>query len=321
MMALSGCAGLDRRSGQSLLPSRCLTQAGPYRIWTHQPPPPDDPLIDELRDLERSLDRQLAVRVDPTNSPINIFVLADRGAFDTFLKFYYPELPARRAFFLAKGPTRNVYAYAGPHEVEDLRHEVTHALLHASVADLPLWLDEGLAEYFEVPGSLAGRNAEHLARLRLDLDNGWKPDLARLEQMKDVRAMTARDYRESWAWAHLMLDGTPATRAQLLAYLADLRTAEPDPVSLAERLDAAGSSDVTVLAAHLDRLRESPVVMASSGDRTVLRGQNVTLDESARPAEHLEQGRAKNAPAPRPIAAEPPRRRTIMGRFMGLFGF
>ena len=44
-----------------------------------------------------------------------------------------------------------VYAYRHPELPIDLRHECTHALLHANLPMVPLWLDEGLAEYFEMP--------------------------------------------------------------------------------------------------------------------------------------------------------------------------
>ena len=38
-------------------------------------------------------------------------MLNDRNAFTHFLKFYFPELPPRRAFFLAQGSRRVVYTY------------------------------------------------------------------------------------------------------------------------------------------------------------------------------------------------------------------
>ncbi len=81
--------------------------------------------------------------------PIEVYILNDRQDFEHFLKFYYPELPPRRAFFIAKGSQRVVYTFASPRLEEDLRHEATHALLRGAFGDLPLWLDEGLAEYFE----------------------------------------------------------------------------------------------------------------------------------------------------------------------------
>ena len=43
-----------------------------------------------------------------------------------------------------------MFAQVGPDFEIDLRHEATHALLHGSLPMVPLWLDEGLAKYFEV---------------------------------------------------------------------------------------------------------------------------------------------------------------------------
>ena len=51
-----------------------------------------------------------------------------------------------------------VYTYWGNRIQQDLRHELTHAILHSVLKDVPLWLDEGLAEYFEVPHGWKGVN-------------------------------------------------------------------------------------------------------------------------------------------------------------------
>ena len=50
-----------------------------------------------------------------------------------------------------RGPGK-VFAYKSKALPVDVRHEGTHGLLHAALPMVPLWLDEGLAEYFEVPG-------------------------------------------------------------------------------------------------------------------------------------------------------------------------
>ena len=68
---------------------------------------------------------------------------------------------------------------------EDLRHEATHALLHVAVGDLPLWLDEGLAEYFEVhrrPSRPATPSTS--PGCPRTSATGWTPDLARLETLE-----------------------------------------------------------------------------------------------------------------------------------------
>jgi hypothetical protein len=108
---------------------------------------------------------------------------------------------------------------------EDLRHEVAHGYLHSVVPNLPLWLDEGLAEYFEVPRGHGGLNRPHVVELSDRLSTGWRPDLRRLESLTSVGEMTQMHYAESWLWVHLLLE-TSRERQELLAtYLTHLRSA------------------------------------------------------------------------------------------------
>src|SRR5438034_4869221 len=108
----------------------------------------------------------------------------------------YPELPKRRAFFVAQprsvGGAEDlmVYTYWGERIQQDLRHELTHALLHSVLKDVPLWLDEGLAECYEMPAAWKGVNYQHLEQLRRGPQGPAKVDLARLEQLTDVQQMT-----------------------------------------------------------------------------------------------------------------------------------
>ena len=140
------------------MPTRYETRTGPFAVFTND--------ADRRRRPGRSgasgrsnatSAAALGLRVPADGPPVEVYVLRDREAFTHFLTFYYPELPPRRAFFLAQGPRRVVYTFHNDRLDEDLRHEATHALLHVAVGDLPLWLDEGLAEYFEGPGRPPGR--------------------------------------------------------------------------------------------------------------------------------------------------------------------
>src|SRR3954464_15435587 len=180
-----GCATLGDQ-GQPLVPTRYETRTGPYAVYSNFPIKPDAPAIRSLHSLERDIKVNLGIHVRGEEPSVQVYILNDRQSFTHFLKFYYPELPPRRAFFLAQGPQRVVYTFMGDRLEEDLRHEATHALLHVAVGDLPLWLDEGLAEYFEGPEGRYGRNPEHLGRLPQDRSAGWSPDLARLETLKSV---------------------------------------------------------------------------------------------------------------------------------------
>lgn len=305
LLALSsvpGCATIGPRSGQALVPTRSQTRTGPYAVFTHDPIAADAPEIRNLQGLERQLMATLGIRLDPSEAPVEVYILDDRASFEHFLRFHFPELPTRRAFFIAQGSRRVVYAYRGDRLVEDLRHEGTHALLHAAVADLPLWLDEGLAEYFEVPPARDGLNAEHLARVPADLAAGWTPDLARLEGLTDVRQMSPRDYRESWGWVHFLLNGPPSGRAALLSYLAELHQDAAAATPLSRRLGTSAGVPGALLVAHLSQAKDRPIASTPPGLDPVIRLQD---PPSALP----------------PSATKLPRRRGLLGRLRDWVGF
>jgi hypothetical protein len=212
-----GCAALDR--GQTLVPTRHQTRTGQFLLLSNFPMTDDSPAVRCLHDLERDLGHHMGFRPPAAADPVEIYVLDDQNAFEHFLKFYFPELPHRRAFFLAQGSERVIYTYASPRLEEDLRHEATHAELRGAFGDLPLWLDEGLAEYFETDLSLPEGERPRLEQIAADLRGGWSPNLERLESLTDIRQMTQRDYREAWGWVHLLLNGPEPGKSLLIGYL------------------------------------------------------------------------------------------------------
>jgi hypothetical protein len=255
--------------GESLVPTRYQVRTGPFLIYSNSPISADAPAVRCLHALESDLATRLGYQNRPDQDPVEIYVLSDRNAYTHFLRFYYPELPPRRAFFLAQGDRRVVYTYLSDRLEEDLRHESTHALAHGYYGDLPLWLDEGLAEYFESPSDPSGRD-EHMSRLPEDLRNGWTPDLARLEGLTDIHDMTPRDYREAWAWVHLMLEGSPPGKTILLDYLNTGRAGGRRP-SLAAALAARGTTGKSLIA-HIETVRAGALAKGpepAAADRTI----------------------------------------------------
>ncbi|QEH37904.1 hypothetical protein OJF2_64960 [Aquisphaera giovannonii] len=268
----AGCATMGER-GVSLVPTKYQVRTGPFLIFSNSPIPADSPAVRCLHALEGDLQARLGYRDRGDQDPVEIYVLNDREAYTHFLKFYYPELPPRRAFFLAQGDRRVVYTFLSDRLEEDLRHESTHALARGYYGDLPLWLDEGLAEYFESRPDPAGRD-EHMSRLPGDLRSGWTPDLARLEALKDIHEMTPRDYREAWGWVHLMLDGDPPQRTILLDYLDAARSGGRRP-SFAQALAARGTTGKS-LVSHIEAVQSRAIARgpapgpdAQARDRTV----------------------------------------------------
>src|SRR5262249_19533754 len=158
-----------------------------------------------------------------------VYLFEDRDRFERFLEVKHPDLPKRRAFFIGEprpigGEALLVYTFWGTGDriQQDLRHELTHALLHSVLKDVPLWLDEGLAEYFEIPPGRNAVNLEHIRQLRHGPQGPVAVDLANLEQLRKTEQldqMTPAKYREAWAWVHLMLHNSADTRKVMVNYL------------------------------------------------------------------------------------------------------
>jgi hypothetical protein len=219
----------------------------------------DLPLFQELSELREQVHREL--KLPAANTVIRVHLFEDRDRYERFMKARYPDLPRRRAFFVAQpcavGNTEDllVFTYWGDRIQQDLRHELTHALLHSVLKDVPLWLDEGLAEYYELPPDRNGVNAAHLEHLLHGPNGPFRPNLARLEQLSQVQQMNPAEYREAWAWVHLMLHGSPRARQVLTEYLQQLRTLTPDKAgTLQPRLAAVLPAPDEALEKHLARL-------------------------------------------------------------------
>ncbi len=243
-------------------PNKSSLRMGPFLFLSDSRLDPTDPLFQELNGLRDQVTQEL--KLPPGNTLVKVYLFEQRDRYEQFMHRNYPNLPMRRAFFVAQPRFRGgaedllVYTYVGDRVQQDLRHELTHALLHSVLTAVPLWLDEGLAEFFETPPGNAGMNPDHLKLLRAE---NARPDLARLEGLTEVKDMKPAEYREAWAWVHLMLRGRPEAKRVLLTYLRELRT-NPQPGPLRTRLVALWPRPEEALAEHLTRLDPVPVAAA-----------------------------------------------------------
>lgn len=262
VLSVSGCAtwSLPEQAPalqpQAMLPGRHQLRVAQCLFLSDFELKADHPLLKELEGLGEQIRQEL--RLPPSGEIVYVYLFADQTRYEAYLSARHPELPPRRAYFMTQaelGQAQRLYVLAqwGDLIQKDLRHELTHAALHGVLKDVPLWLDEGLAEFFETPPQWQGVNHRHLHELKGSSGGPWKPDLARLETLTQVRDMTAADYREAWAWVHFLLRGSPKGRAVLLGYLAELRT-NPRPSPLSVRLKAAVPEAESALREHLAEL-------------------------------------------------------------------
>jgi hypothetical protein len=221
----------------------------------------DFPLAEQhriVRDLE-------ALRVDVSQTfdmpisdePVQLYLFETPQKYDAFVARQFPSFPVRRAFFVSTDTTLAVFAAWQDRVAEDLRHETTHGYVHAVVPAVPLWLDEGIAEFFEVPRAEAGLHRGHVAHLAGRIIEGtWRPDLARMEALASAGELSQDHYAEAWCWVHWLLHTTPERRRLLQDHLAALRrdTATP-PLSLALRHAPGTPADLAAaLRTHVESL-------------------------------------------------------------------
>lgn len=234
-IALVSIVGCRAMAPTVSLPARNNVVLEQLVVYTDFELPKQHRLMGELTALRSDLSTRLNLPL--SDEPIHVYLFETSEQFRQFMQRNYPSFPSRRAFFVETDTRLAVYAFWGDRIAEDLRHETAHGYLHAIVPNLPLWLDEGLAEYFEVSRGHDGVNAPHIEELMLRFNQGgWRPDLARLERLESVADMTQFDYAESWAWVHFMMHTTKERREVLFRYLTQLRErVPPTPISVTIR--------------------------------------------------------------------------------------
>jgi hypothetical protein len=213
------------------LPSGHAVRSHQVLLLSDQRLPQEEQILQELGEIRTRLTETLGI--PPGEREVVVYLFSDRDRYARYMRETHPNLPARRAFFIGTPRELAVYAHWGDQVMVDLRHEYTHGLLHAAVGRVPLWLDEGIAEYFEVgSGSPRNLNREHVGPLANAASTGWRPDLRRLERLEQVADMRREDYQEAWAWVHYLLHAAPGGPELLSQYLRELRRGgTPPPLS------------------------------------------------------------------------------------------
>ena len=190
--------------------------------------------LERLRDVLVQLNPDMEIG---SGRPLYIYVFEDNLALVPY-KLLYKGKPANIAgFFLAsEDATYMVMQAEMGMDVEHLLyHEFLHYVLGASYNKLPVWLSEGMAEFYSTfhatdQNAEIGRALEdHIRTLR---ENNMIP----LSQLFAV-TYDSRDYNEdyrqgifyaqSWALVHYLLMGNPARRPQTYQFFQNVAHGAP----------------------------------------------------------------------------------------------
>ncbi len=191
------------------------------------------PVLQRLEGLGKEVSQRLKLK--RSQEPIHLFLFATRGTYQRYMKLHFPKVPMRKALYIKNGGPGMVFAYLSNDFEVDLRHETTHALLHTALPMVPLWLDEGLAEYFELPPARREKESVYRSKVQWNYRLGFAPNLGTLEKLCGTAQMKEHHYRDSWAWVHYLLHGSSVAGRELENYLSDIAKRTP-PGQFRDRL-------------------------------------------------------------------------------------
>jgi hypothetical protein len=253
-----------------------------YRIHTDL----DEPLA---RDYARRLDamhneyaRRLSDFDSPPNQKFEVHLFRKKSDYSNYIGNRLPNsagifIPAQRALAgYEEGQGR-----AGLRQT--LQHEAFHQFAWETISpNLPIWLDEGLAQIFE-EGVWTGNQfilgqvpPWRLAEMKADLAEGRFVDfksfltMSRQEfqgRMRDGKVGRAQ-YNQAWAMTHFLIfatddKGQPRFRARLLAWLRDMHAGKDAQASFAANFSANIDGFQGRFIEWLDRVQPTPIAVYS----------------------------------------------------------
>jgi hypothetical protein len=176
----------------------------------------------ELKALAQQIEKDLGV--PPPAQQVRLYIFKERDHYERVLLRTIPQMTRRdthrNGLFLLRDGVPYVFVLRTENLMRTVRHEFTHAMLNTNIANLPIWVDEGLATYYEAPH---GWQPKFFASLREQVQSGWKPDLARLERLQRMQDMGMLEYAEAWSWVYLCMQGPEEVRGVLRSYVGSLK--------------------------------------------------------------------------------------------------
>lgn len=180
-------------------------------------------------------------RLDPS-SPLLILAVKDEKSLKALLPEYWEKKNASHpAGIFLRSVGKDFVALRIDADFENqyqiIYHEYTHSLMALNFRSLPVWVGEGLAEFFghaTMGDKEAGVGRPSVDQLRLLREKNLLPLETLLTAQKDSpyyneTNKTSHFYAQSWALTHLLMIGDKGARqAQMLKYIALTSDGMPD---------------------------------------------------------------------------------------------
>ncbi|HXZ14286.1 MAG TPA: DUF1570 domain-containing protein [Candidatus Sulfotelmatobacter sp.] len=234
--------------------------------------------FEEIRDLFQHLYPNL--RVD-SGKPITIFAIKNEESLKLFIPDYGQNsksmrlgglyhMSSDRNFAVVRTDVRSL----GPMGFRTLYHEYTHAYFHHNFRGLPLWLDEGLAEYYgntdigskEASVGMASENQIRLLRENRLLPIDQLVSIDRTSPLYNTKDHSGIFYAESWALVHYLSISADVREQELINKYLNALHATDDPIAAASQTfgDLKKFSDKLEAYIHQSSFRFMRVPLPSS---------------------------------------------------------
>lgn len=122
----------------------------------------------------------------------------------------------------------HIIAIARQKDVEEtkrlLRHEVVHATINEYFYDVPPWVHEGLAQYFEMGPPYHRRHPELWKDLARQIRKNDKPLLMPLVRQPAGHPLSKSEYEQAWGLMYFLLSENPYNALSLHHYLKIVRS-------------------------------------------------------------------------------------------------
>ncbi|MCA9048033.1 MAG: hypothetical protein KDA89_04860 [Planctomycetaceae bacterium] len=164
---------------------------------------------------------------------VRIFLFRDRRKFAKFVTEHIPsvrtvDVAVRHGIFLLRQGHPYIFLLESKDIVRTVRHEAAHVVLNLNSPDVPIWVDEGLAQCYESPsGDYDSPQARKI--LKWDWLRRDEPEIAELVGMTNMQQLTPRDYAGCWELAYHLLTNEQNGKPLLRSYMAALREKREPP--------------------------------------------------------------------------------------------